>query len=211
MFTDLVQVVYNNQIQTYAMNVDEKKLWYSKRKQHPDCKIYVWMVEDISRVEAKAIRFTNNKFRNRHFECRKQCLLRGSKLSIPKPSLYATSEFFLRMLRSRAYGMVQKAAQNLDGKTLKIGTACSGSDICVVAVQAMLEAINKEFQVGCLKDTKCLYNILFPYIYIYTLSTCEYVVRPTHSTHVDKRNVLSAHSANGHVNFLTLKPRWTSA
>ncbi|CAK9085135.1 unnamed protein product [Durusdinium trenchii] len=38
---DCLEVVYNNQIQTYAMNVDEKKLWYSKRKQHPDCKIYV--------------------------------------------------------------------------------------------------------------------------------------------------------------------------
>ena len=64
------------------------------------------------------------------------------------PSLYATSAWFVRLLRISQYQHLKRVALELDGTDLRIGTTCSGSDICIVAIHGLMEAINAEFGVS---------------------------------------------------------------
>ena len=79
------------------------------------------------------------------------------------------------LLSISQYQHLKRVALELDGTDLRIGTTCSGSDICIVAIHGLMEAINAEFwcfliaviYVICTKKSIYIYNIhSIWYIYI---------------------------------------------
>lgn len=54
----------------------------------------------------------------------------------------------MRLLPLAHYRMPQKNAKDLDGFQIRFGTTCSGTDICVVAMQSIIDKVNNEFGVS---------------------------------------------------------------
>ena len=161
-------------VKEFENNPHEVKFWCDKVKNEKD--IFIW---EISKVEAwdeaKPIRFLQAKYRNRHFQVPKRQLMEGSAgMETPRPSLYARSSWFVRLLSIPQYQHLKRVALELDGTDLRIGTTCSGSDICIVAIHGLMEAINAEFGVSwsqfiyviCHHKNTHIYSIWYIYIYI---------------------------------------------
>ena len=126
---------------------DDKQFWGDKLRAGDN--VFKWRVSSVNTLEAPCeVKFTSSKHKNRHFSCKLASLLSGTQIAVPKPSLFSTGDYFLSLLSDRRYKKLEQTARALDGCTLKIGTACSGSDVAVLAVKGMLESINKEFGVA---------------------------------------------------------------
>ena len=97
--------------------------------------------------EPITIRFASTKYRNRHFLCPRKQLFGIADLPIPEPSLFSTSEFFINLLSVKHQQRLREVALALDGRTIRLGTTCSGSDICSVAMESMIKQINLVFDV----------------------------------------------------------------
>ena len=125
--------------------------------------MYAWHIAQVIEVDRIKVRFTGNngKHRNRHFLCPMSSLLSGLDIPPPRPSLNSTCSFFMKLLSPKDYQRLQSTALELDGVTVRLGTACSGSDICVVAVQSVLRMLNHEFDVP-----RFVFRKLCIYIYI---------------------------------------------
>ena len=100
------------------------------------------------------VRLTTQKFRNRHWACQRQMLTSGLHILPPqRASLYETAPFFFKLLSSPDYDLLRQTALMLDGKKIRVGSTCSGSDICIIALKSVLRQMNREFnaawQIGC--------------------------------------------------------------
>ena len=139
------EVTKHKDIAKFGLNKRDEEFW--RERVRTDHKVFVWKVGSTKSLTPLEIKFASGKFRNRHFRCRKAQLLGGVEVPPPKPSLFSTSGFFMRLLPNRLHKRLQQVAHTLDGRDLQVATACSGSDICVTAVAALLDAMNGEFGV----------------------------------------------------------------
>lgn len=58
--------------------------------------------------------------------------------------LHETGEFFLRRLQPVYADRVWDVGQSLGGKEIRVGTSCSGSDICISVLRSTLQLISKD-------------------------------------------------------------------
>ena len=141
-------VTSSRTVKDYENNPMEVKFWSDKVRNEKE--VFIWKISTVQAWdEPKPIRFLQAKYRNRHFQVPKRQLMQGSAgMETPRPSLYATSAWFVRLLSISQYQHLKRVALELDGTDLRIGTTCSGSDICIVAIHGLMEAINAEFGVS---------------------------------------------------------------
>ena len=110
--------------------------------------VFQWTIPEIQELQPSQVRLTKQKFRNRHFLTPLSQLKAGITISPPTElSLFSTSDFFVRLLPPDQYKLLKQTALNLHGRTLRIATTCSGSDIGSTAVKSMIKRINREFKV----------------------------------------------------------------
>lgn len=130
--------------------LDSASATHWRNKLQEGTQVYKWHFKNVSEGEKDPpmpMKITYQKFRNRHFMMDKQHLEEGIRAEIPKRmSLYSTSRYFLKLLRPVDYQRLKASVENLNGFRLRVGTTCSGTDIGVVAVKAMLAELNREFQ-----------------------------------------------------------------
>ena len=124
----------------------EKHYWHDRIKDGKA--VFAWRVRVTHQIPVKPVRLTFQKHRHRHFFCTKDVLEAGVPRPPQRASLYETAPFFLRLLSTRDYRLLQLTAQALDGHKLRIGTTCSGSDIIVTAIKATIRQLNREFNVA---------------------------------------------------------------
>lgn len=133
---------------SYMLNALESKTW-AKRVRDKE-KVCAWRIQAVQPLDAPIrVRFASTKFRNRHFTCKKRHLYQVVDMLPPAPSLFETAKFFVKLLPPRFQERLAQVAHVMDQHVLRVGTACSGSDICVVAIRALLEAMNHQFGVPC--------------------------------------------------------------
>ena len=114
--------------------------------------------------------------------------------TLPDMSLKSTAKFFIGRLDKEDYHLLCATARFLDGKTIRIGTTCSGTDGCLNVVRATLDVLNEEFKasLACYsrmlhftlyKQFECL-HLIYIYIvfwvytyedYVNLLSVCIYI------------------------------------
>lgn len=130
--------------------LDAASATYWKGKLSEGAQVYRWQFNRVlagEKIPPQPIRLTYHKYRNRHFMMDKEQLQAGIQAEVPKRlSLYSTSGYFLELLRPADYNRLKASAENLNGFRLRVGTTCSGTDVGVVAVRAMLAELNREFQ-----------------------------------------------------------------
>jgi len=129
-------------------DVDQASYW--KQRLKDDLPVFSWVAEEVNPIEAYAIKHTYKKFRNRHFRMSGDVLstkVCPSRLLPKGMSLYQTSHFFLNLLGRRDLKRLELTARSLDGCTIRVGTTCSGSDIGIIAVKSVLDAVQQRFQV----------------------------------------------------------------
>ena len=143
-------------VKQYETNASEAKFWIEKIK--AEKLVFAWKINKVKALKAPtAVRFTAARFRNRHFTCFKSQLNQGIMgLTMPRPSLFSTPAWFINLLPTENYKHLQEVAAELDGTELRVGTACSGIDVCVDAIRGLIEGINHEFGVAWLQFPICL-------------------------------------------------------
>ena len=127
-------------LRQYTHDKSECEMWTSKMQDGHS--IYAWHVAGFEAVEPHHVKFLGGKHRNRHFRSSKEQLLSGVNVPLPEPSLYSTAEFFLKLLPEQQYQQLRQTATALDGHDVRIGAACSGSDVVVTALKGLMEAIS---------------------------------------------------------------------
>ena len=146
---------------SFMLNVLESKTWANRVRERE--KVFAWRVATVTPLDNPIrIRFASGKFRNRHFTCKKKNLYQVMDLPAPAPSLFETAQFFMKLLPPRYQERLARVAGVMNKRILRVGTACSGSDICMVAIRALLQAMNKEFNVSKQDHTECSKCTLFP-------------------------------------------------
>ena len=146
---------------SFMLNVLESKTWANRVRERE--KVFAWRVATVTPLDNPIrIIFASGKFRNRHFTCKKKNLYQVMDLPAPAPSLFETAQFFMKLLPPRYQERLARVAGVMNKRILKVGTACSGSDICMVAIRTLLQAMNKEFNVSKQDHTECSKCTLFP-------------------------------------------------
>ena len=69
-----------------------------------------------------------------------------SEIDIPEMNLASTGLYFIRRLAAEDYERLAATAKSMDGKEIRVGTTCSGTDGCLNVLKATVEVMNKEFQ-----------------------------------------------------------------
>ena len=128
-----------------GLTAADYQFWMSRLKDGSG--VHAWDIGSVTKLRPSSVKFTSGKYRNRHFVCSMQQLLQGGDVDVPKPSLHSTAGYFLKLLGNKAYAQLSANAHALDGCNIRIGTGCSGSDICVLAFKTLIETINQEFGV----------------------------------------------------------------
>ena len=151
-----VEVTRSMHVRQYETNLSEAKFWVDKIK--GDKLVFAWKINKVKALrQPSAVRFTTTRHRNRHFSCLKSQLNQGIMgLTMPRPSLFSTSTWFINLLPTEHYRHLREVATELDGTELRIGTACSGIDVCVDAIRGLIDGINAEFGVAWLQFPICL-------------------------------------------------------
>lgn len=114
---------------------------------------------------------TFKKFQPRPFPATISSLIQPSlaEAIVPQQSLQDTALHFIRMLEPDQLEVLKQKLDKLDGKVLRAGSTCSGSDIAIVMLHWTLEALNKFFEATCQRrSTDCyrtaLYYSTVPYL-----------------------------------------------
>ena len=141
----VVRVEQRRSLKNYVADCNEHDRWVSRLQN--DQAVYAWNVNEVCPIIPKPIKFLSSKFRNRHFQCSKAHLDRGFNVPPPEPSLFSTSEFFIRLLPLDRYNHLKLVAESLDCHCVRVATACSGSDIVLIALKSLLETMSTIFGV----------------------------------------------------------------
>ena len=130
--------------------------------------VWAWTFSVMELIDSPTcVRLTSPKFRNRHFVCKRGILRAGLVASPPtKASLVHTAEFFIQLLPPSERKLLEATANALNGRHVRVGSACSGSDICIVAMRALLRALNVTFSAtvaahDCVYIYICLVHMCF--------------------------------------------------
>ena len=88
--------------------------------------------------------------------------------AIPGMDLHETCDFFIKRLSDFDSNKLGERIRALDGKTITIGSTCSGTDICVSVMKATMAKLNEVFGVSGLHlgTFLCIYTSIYICIYM---------------------------------------------
>ena len=151
-------------------DVDGPTLNNVKERLRNGLSCYLWSLSEVTQIEPIPIRVTRLRFRNRHFTMPITALKSGIDIEPPREqSLYSASWFFLKLLQQDEYKLLQRTAQALNGRKVRVGTTCSGCDVGVTCVKSVIKMMNREFRVSCLQVVRktCIHTVTFSHV-LYT-------------------------------------------
>ena len=161
-------------------NADDRKVWADRILAGKT--VITWTVSELVEIDNPVqVRFPSGKFKPRHFFCSREQLGQGFTIDVPPPSLFETPNFFLSLLSPQRRDHLEGIARTLHGRTLRVGTACSGTDICLVALKGLISMMNKVFNAfrqhsaihtyinycHILSHINIIYNIVNIYIFMF--------------------------------------------
>lgn len=130
--------------------------------------IYNWKVTQVEVFQEKVLLRQTTRFKNRTFSLTPQ-MLQTSRIEGPSSQcLMETARFFCEQLMSPNDRQALKfVARQLDNKCIRVGSTCSGSDICITTLEKTIAFLNST-EVGvaetclfyvCKSWAECSYNI----------------------------------------------------
>ena len=154
-------------------NPDDRKVWADRINSGKT--VTSWAVSEIIEIDNPVkVRFPNGKYKPRHFFCSRDQLGQGFTIDVPGPSLFETPSFFLNLLSPERRHQLEGVARTLHGRTLRVGTACSGTDICVVAIKGLICMMNKVF--NAFRQHSAIHTAtFFTYIHINDIFAFMYI------------------------------------
>lgn len=85
--------------------------------------------------------------RGRHLTVHPMDIKPTNQCHIPSLGLESTADFFVDRLTSREQGMLEATLKTLDGKCIRLGSTCSGTDVIKPVMECTFRALNKRFNV----------------------------------------------------------------
>lgn len=67
--------------------------------------------------------------------------------AVPDMRLQSTAAYFMRRLCESDYRLLQQTMLHLDKSIIRVGTTCSGSDLCLNVVRETFSCLSQHFQV----------------------------------------------------------------
>ena len=95
----------------------------------------------------------------------------------PQFSLRSTAHHFISRLSAEDRRLLAETAKFLNGKEIRAGTTCSGTDGCINVLRATVDVLNEEFQASrmfCTSPVPYIYIYTYAYIYIYIYSRLHF-------------------------------------
>lgn len=108
-------------------------------------KLYVWNFRDLKKLD---VPLELPPFRGRSLWVALPELKPYVDRRLPGMDLCETCEYFINRLSDNEFEKLGERLRALHGRTVSIGSTCSGSDICVPVMQATLEKLNEVFKVS---------------------------------------------------------------
>ena len=108
-------------------------------------KLYVWNLVDMKELDTP---LELPPFRGRSIWIRLAELKPYVTREVPAMDLCETCEFFVKRLPEPEFQQLEKRIRALDGKTISIGSTCSGTDICVSMMKATMAKLSEMFGVS---------------------------------------------------------------
>ena len=107
--------------------------------------MYEWQLDDIRRFDVPMR--LKSKIRTKTYVVKYSDLV-TSVMDMPAMRLESTAEFFLGRLSDSDTASLRTTLQHLSGKTITLGSTCSGTDVIVPVVMHTFAAINRIFGVS---------------------------------------------------------------
>ena len=130
--------------------------------------LYVW---HFGQVQKLVVPFKMKPFRGRSMWVRMSELKPLESKPMPGLDLQETCEYFINRLSSTDRTRLQECVQKLDGKVIRVGSTCSGTDICVNIVKATFKKLSEMFGVPWTCASKYAF-VDFKGLYIYIYRFC---------------------------------------
>ena len=107
-------------------------------------KLFLWKLDKVDRF-GTAMSIANR--RGRHLMVHSMDIKPTNQCHIPSHRLESTADFFVDRLTSREKAMLEATLKRLDGKCIRLGSTCSGTDIIKPVMECTFRALNKRFNV----------------------------------------------------------------
>lgn len=152
--------------------------------------LWLWKLSAVDEFETPhACKFLElaPRFRNRPFHMSKAELASTAPASIPRRlHLLDTGRFFVDLLSEERRQALDDLLRGLNKQVIRVGTTCSGTDVCVKALKELVNTFNEMqdcmdawlFRMCFLKIHHIQLFSMYIYIYIYScvyIYLCEYV------------------------------------
>lgn len=150
--------------------------------------VYFWTFKELDSFDKPhMVRFLDlaPRFRNRTFKIRRETLASTRVGKHPsKLCLVETASFFFQQLPALEQESIVQTLRLIRDGTIRIGTTCSGTDICVASLQSICKFLNKT-------EARCIYihNHVYKYIYIYLNCLYIYILYIYTYIHIKKQSV----------------------
>ena len=132
--------------------------------------LYEWGFDDISRSDENII--VEHGKRGKYCRIPKCLLIAGSnEVTPPEMSLRATAEYFVNKLNTADRKALSTTMNALDGKTIKVGSTCSGTDVIIPVMHWTFHTLSQMFNVTCSAYSTVLYSTMVLYTVSY-LASC---------------------------------------
>ena len=135
---------------------EEHKRAWRKRLVQDKKKLYRWALQDICALPQP---LQAQQVKGRAMWVDLGTLKPYLEPTLPQPDLRETCAHFVSMLSESDKAKLARRLESLDGRTITIGSTCSGTDVCVCVMNRTFEALCEQFNATWL-------NYLYIYIYI---------------------------------------------
>ena len=104
---------------------------------------YHWVVSQLSVFDKPAALVKSTKFKNRTFNITASMVMNPVDMKRPSSQcLKATAQYFFGMLAPDDQLQPKFIFKHLDNRCIRVGTTCSGSDICIKVLQDTVSFLN---------------------------------------------------------------------
>ena len=128
---------------------DLRTLW-KNRVLHEEKQLYVWKIVGIELFD-KPLYLHGCRF-PKHCRIDLKNLKPAVDVELPGLDLQETALYFLNRLGEQDLQRLQDTMQHLDNCVIRVGTACSGTDIAVSVLKSTMAAFSKHFNVSWLSE-----------------------------------------------------------
>lgn len=109
-------------------------------------KVYFWKLKDLVAFD-EPILYTDGavKFKNRTFQLSNSFASLGSAKGPKHQTLGDVAAYFFELMSEASRAKLEEGARAADQRCIRVGTTCSGSDVCVSVLRECVAFLNKQF------------------------------------------------------------------